>query len=154
MWGKGPNYYGEAHGLLTVYYTTYTQYYFLSSIHISLAYYIIYAAAYNTFFDSQLLCCSHLNRKVAQQSFLWANSVIKLCHQSLAFSTFIVLSRQLGTLKKTRLNYDVNDLQVRALERGQRSQLGILNQMTVKRVFSQSECVFFQVPSCLDLTEV
>ena len=44
----------------------------------------------------------------------------KFCHQSLAFSGFMVLSRQLGTQKKTRLNLDdVIDLQVVALERGQ-----------------------------------
>jgi hypothetical protein len=56
-------------------------------------------------------------------SFLWADFVLKLCHQSLSFSGFMVLSRQLGTLKKTRLNHDVSDLQVGALERGPSSEL-------------------------------
>jgi hypothetical protein len=39
---------------------------------------------------------------VARWSFLWANFVIKLKlkHQSLALSGFMVLSRQLGTLEK------------------------------------------------------
>ena len=41
----------------------------------------------------------------------------KFCNQSLAFSGFMVLSRQLKTLgKKQRLNHDVSDFQVRALE--------------------------------------
>jgi hypothetical protein len=44
----------------------------------------------------------------------------KFCHQSLAFSGFMVLSKQLGTLKKTKSDHnDVIDLQVGALERGQ-----------------------------------
>ena len=41
-----------------------------------------------------LLYCAHLKR-----SFLWANFVIKLCHQSLALSGFMMLLRQLGTEK-------------------------------------------------------
>jgi predicted XRE-type DNA-binding protein len=41
--------------------------------------------------------------------------------------------------KKTRLNHDISDLQFRALERGQRSQLGIPSWITVQNVFSQSE---------------
>ena len=52
--------------------------------------------------------------------------IIKLGHQSLTFSGFMVLSRQLGTQKKTRLNHDdVIDLQVVALEKGQSSQLTV-----------------------------
>ena len=41
-----------------------------------------------------LLCCAHLNRKVTRRSF-----VGKCCHQSLAFSGFMVLSKQLRTEK-------------------------------------------------------
>ena len=37
---------------------------------------------------------------------------------SLAFYGFMVLSRLLGTQKKTRSNHDVNDLQVGTLESG------------------------------------
>ena len=41
------------------------------------------------------------------------------CHQSLTFSGFMVLSKQLGTRKKTRVNHeDVIDLQVVPLKRG------------------------------------
>ena len=50
-------------------------------------------------------------------------------------------------------NHDVSDLQVGALERGQSSQLGIPSWMTVQNIFSQSELIFFLVPSCLELTE-
>jgi hypothetical protein len=38
----------------------------------------------------------------------------KFCHQSLSLSGFMVISKQLGTQKKTRLNHDVSDLQVGA----------------------------------------
>ena len=90
-----------------------------------------------------------LNRKVAQH-FLCANFVMKLCHQCLAFSGFMVLSRQLGTRKKTRLNHDTSDLQVGALERGSSSQFGIPSWMTIQNVFSLSELV----SSYLELNEV
>ena len=51
-----------------------------------MAYHIIYAAAYNTFLWLILLCCAHLNRKVALRSFLWAN----LGHQSLSSKSGIL----------------------------------------------------------------
>ena len=55
-----------------------------------------------------------------------------------------MLSRQLETKKKTRLNRDdVSDLQVVALERGPSSWPTILSLMTVQNVFSQLELVFF-----------
>jgi hypothetical protein len=67
----------------------------------------------------------------------------------------MVLSRQLGTLKKTRLNHDdVSDLQVVALKRDPSSQLTIPSWMTVQNVFSHSELILSWVPSCLELTEV
>ena len=63
-------------------------------------------------FGLTLLCSAHLNRKVDRWTF-----VGKFCHQSLAFSGFMVHSRQLGTsLKKTRSNHDdIIDLHVVAL---------------------------------------
>ena len=83
-----------------------------------------------------MLCCAHLNRKVA-----WLSFVGTFCHQSLAFSGFIVLSKQLGTQKKTRLNHDdVIDLQVIALERG--------------RIYNSELDDRSKHPSCLELTEV
>jgi hypothetical protein len=57
------------------------------------------------------------------------------------------------TLEKTRLNHDVSDLQVGALERSLSSLSGILSWMTVQNVFSQSELVFSRVASCLELLD-
>jgi hypothetical protein len=86
---------------------------------------------------------------------LWANFVIKLCHQSPAFSGFMVLSRQLGTLKKTSLNHDdVSDLHVGALERGPSFRLAIPSWMTVQKPICPVGDRFFSVTSCLELTEV
>jgi hypothetical protein len=96
-------------------------------------------------FGLTLLFCAHLNRNVVWRSILWANFVIKLSN---SFSGFVILSRQLGTLKKTRLNHDVSDLQVGALEKCQSSRLGIPSWVTVQNVFSQSELVYFRFPSC------
>ena len=60
-----------------------------------------------------------VNRKMVQLSFMG-----KFCHHHLAFSGYMVFSRQLQTLKKTRLNHDdVSDLQISALERGPSSRL-------------------------------
>jgi hypothetical protein len=59
----------------------------------------------------------------------------KCCHQRLAFSGFMVLSRQLGTLKKTRLDHDISDLQVGALERGPSSRTGIPSWLTIQFFF-------------------
>jgi hypothetical protein len=61
----------------------------------------------------------------------------------------MVLSKQLGTLKKTRLNHDVSDLEVGALERAR-----VPSWMNVQNVFPLSELVIFHVSSCLELTEV
>jgi hypothetical protein len=47
----------------------------------------------------------------------------------------MVLSRQLGSLKKTRSNHDVSDLQVGALESALSSRLP--SWMTVQNIFSQ-----------------
>jgi hypothetical protein len=86
------------------------------------------------------LCCTLLYRKVVRQSYFWSNFVMILDHQSLAFSGFMGLSRQLGTLrKKTRSNHDISDLQVGALERRPSSRLGIPSWMIIQNVYSQSE---------------
>ena len=61
-----------------------------------------------------------------------------------------------GNSEKTRLNNNVSDLQVVALEKGLSSQLEIPSWMIVQNLFSQSELIVFapRVPSCLELTEV
>ena len=72
----------------------------------------------------------------------WENVVIKLCHQS----GILWIYGQQGTRKKTRLNHDVSGLQIRALERGQSSWLGIPSWMTVQNVFFQNFCnLLFQL---------
>jgi hypothetical protein len=56
-----------------------------------------------------------------------------------------VLSRQLGTQKKTGRNHDVG-----ALERGPSSRLGTQSWVTVQNVFSQSDLVFSEFPVVLN----
>jgi hypothetical protein len=64
----------------------------------------------------------------------------------LEFSGFMVLSRQLGTLKKTRLNHDdASDLQVIALERGPSSRLTIL-----RWIFASRSSFFPEFPVVLN----
>jgi hypothetical protein len=63
----------------------------------------------------------------------------------------MVLSRQLGTLKKTRFNHvDISDLQVSALEKGSSSRLAIPSWMIVQNVFSQSELLFSEFTAVLN----
>jgi hypothetical protein len=68
-------------------------------------------------FWTHLVLCS-LEQEGGAAVFRGQILLSNFCHQSLAFSGFMVLSRQLGTLKKTRSNQDISDLQVGALERG------------------------------------
>jgi hypothetical protein len=107
--------------------------------------YYIYAASYKIFLDS--------GAAVLRRQILASNSII-----SLAFSGFMVLSRQLGTEKKTfktMANHDdVRDLEVGALEIGPSSQLAIVRWITIQNVYSHLVLVFFRVPRCLELTEV
>jgi hypothetical protein len=88
----------------------------------------------------QSLVCS-LEQKVARRSFLWA-------HFYGAFKTTG------NSLKKTRLNHDDSDLQAGALEKRPEFPTWNSELDDCSNVFSQSELVFFRVPSCLELTEV
>ena len=87
-------------------------------------------------FGLTLLCCAHLNRKVA-----WRSFVGKFCHQNLSSKSVIpwIYSafKTTGNSEKTRLNHDdVSDLQVIPLERGQSSWFTIPSWVTVQKCIS------------------
>ena len=73
----------------------------------------------------------------------WAHFVIKVWH-SLDLWCF---QDNWELWKKTRLNHDVSNLQVGALESGLSSQLGILSWMTVQNIFPVGTHLSLRFPS-------